>query len=351
MGPLWIIDHADISGGGQRFALRLARHAAEQGQIEVRMVCPVDSVLAAWCREAGLTVADADFPPFEPAAVTRMPGALLRCRGLLATARPETIIVANSARVQAYLFGASRVGRARARVVNLMHEQDSAHRPSARFAYRRFGSLLVVGEAAAAAYRERIPGLAVHEANNFLLQEELAAFKALRRERPTGSGPAVLGTLGRMIPEKGLVELVEELAADTVRPLWQRLVVAAFAQDEAYERKLRSRIEALGLGAVVELVGPRPATELLGKVDALMVPSTGYEAQPTVIIEALAAGVPVIVRSALWSSAFESLPILGYDSSHELAAALRGLPRDPAPISAIALRFGPEQFMAALQSA
>ncbi len=351
MGPLWILDHAEISGGGQRFALRLARHAAEQGQIEVRVVCPADSALAVWCREAGLTVADADFPAFEPAAGPRMARALLRCRGLLAAAQPETVIVANSARVQAYLFGASRVGRARPRVVNLMHEQDSARRLSARFAYRRFGSLLVIGEAAAAAYRERIPGLAVREANNFLLEEELASFEALRRERPTATGAVVLGTLGRMIPEKGLVELVEELAADTVRPLWQRLVVAAFAQDEAYERKLRSRIEALGLGTVVEVVGPRPAAELLAEVDALMVPSTGYEAQPTVIIEALGAGVPVIVRSALWSSAFESLPMLGYHSSNELAAALRRLPLDPAPISAIALRFGPEQFMAALQSA
>jgi glycosyltransferase involved in cell wall biosynthesis len=348
MRGLWIFDHADIAGGGQRFALRLARYAAESRGAEVRMVCPADSALAQWTRDAGLPVTDADFPPFlTPRVVT----ALARTRGLVGRVRADALIVANSARVQAYLFAASRLRRTPARVVNVMHEQDSARRVSARFAYRRFGSLLVIGDAAARAYRERLPGVTVHEANNFLTDEEIAPFGALRSSRRAADGPAVLGTLARMIPEKGLIELVEELSATSVRPLWQRLVVAAFPQDEAYERRLRARIGQLGLEAVVELAGSRPATEVLVGVDALVVPSTGYEAQPTVIIEALAAGVPVIVRSPLWSPAYEDLPMLVYDSSADLAAALERLPLAPAEPAAIARRFGPESFMAALEAA
>lgn len=312
------------------------------------MVCPSDSALAQWSREAGVEVTDADFPPFRPAAVPRAGVAVARTRRLLGRVPTDELVVANSARVQAYLFAASRVRRHRARVVNVMHEQDSARRASARFAYRRFGSLLVIGDAAARAYRERLPGLAVHEANNFLLGEEIARFEALRSERRVADGPLVLGTLGRMIPEKGLVELVDELA--TVRPLWERLVVAAFSQDEAYERRLKARIEQVGLSAVVDL-GPRPAAEVLVGVDGLLVPSTGHEAQPTVIIEALAAGVPVIVRSPLWASAYEGLPVLRYDSSADLAAALQRLPLAPADPAAIAERFAPERFMAALQGA
>jgi glycosyltransferase involved in cell wall biosynthesis len=352
-GPsgLWIVDHADIAGGGQRFALRLARYASERAGLAVRVVCPAHSALAGWCLESGLAVTDADFPPFEPAAIPRMPAALQGCRRILEAVRPEEVIVANSARVQAYLFAATRVRRARSHVVNVMHEQDSALRPSARFAYRRFGSLLVIGDAAAAAYRRRLPGLVVHEANNFLLEEDLAGFQALREQRIARDGPMVLGTLGRLIPEKGLVELVGELAADPVRPLWARLILAAFPQDEAYERRLRARIGELGLANAVELVGPRPAPAVLADVDALLVPSVGYEAQPTVILEALAAGVPVIVRSPLWSAAYQDLPVLGYGSTDELAVALGRLPLAPAPPSSIADRFGPEQFMTALETA
>jgi glycosyltransferase involved in cell wall biosynthesis len=351
MRRLWIFDHADIAGGGQRFALRLARHATESGRAEVQVVCPAESVLAQWCREAGLPVTDADFPPFRAGAAPRMAVALARSARLLARVPPRDVIVANTARVQAYLFGVSRLRRPRSPVVHVMHEQDSAHRTSARFAYRRFGSLLVIGEAAAEAYRARLPGLAVHEANNFLLEDDLARFQALRRERHRRDGQLMLGALGRMIPEKGLVELVGELAAEPARPLWKRLILAAFPQDEGYEATLRGRIAELDLTDAVELVGPRSAAEVLAGVDALLVPSVGFEAQPTVIIEALAAGVPVILRSPLWSVAYEELPMLGYGTAVELAAALRRLPLPPASPSAIADRFGPEQFMATLERA
>ena len=178
-----------------------------------------------------------------------------------------------------------------------MHEEDSARRPSARFAYRRFGSLLVIGETAAAAYRERLLGLEVATANNFLLAEDSARFMELRPTRSAATCAAVLGVLGHMIPEKGLLELVEELSDSSLRPLWRQLIaVAAFPQDEAYERGLRARIHELGLEDAVRPRGRVPRTKLLVGVDALVVPSTGNETSPTVIIE-VAACVPVIVRS------------------------------------------------------
>lgn len=349
MRGLWIFDHADIAGGGQRFALRLARYAAERGEGSVRMVCPADSVLADWCREAGIAVVDADSPAFH--AVPRALAALARSRRLLAEVPADELIVANSARVQAYLFGASRLVGRHAPVVNLMHEQDSARRPSARFAYRRFGSLLVIGDVAASAYRERLPGVEVTAANNFLLHDDLARFTALRSRRPAAERPLVLACLGRMIPEKGLLEFVEELADSSLRPLWRQLLLAAFPQDEEYERRLRARIGELGLKNVVRLEGPRPADELLVEADVLVVPSTGNEAQPTVIIEALVAGVPVIVRSPVWSTDYEDLPVLAYGSMAELQTALGRLPLLPADATTVARRFSPDRFMAALQAA
>jgi glycosyltransferase involved in cell wall biosynthesis len=349
--PIWILDHAEIAGGGQRFALRVARYAAEDAGTSVRMACPADSELAGWCAESGVAVHDASFPPFRPSKAWQVATALPRTRALLRGAPADALIVANSARVQAYLFAASRVGGRRRSIVNVMHEQDSARRASARLAYRRFGSLLVIGEGAAAAYRERLPGVPVLHANNFLLPEELGRFERLRTRPPSAGAPLALAAIGRLIPEKGLLELVEELAGARVRPLWRSLTVAAFSQDAGYEARLRRRIEELGLGAVVVLTGPRPALDVLAEADALVVPSVGHEGQPTVIVEALAAGVPVILRSPLWSAAYAGLPVSSYASPDELAAVLERPPDGPASSELVAERFGPHQFLSALEAA
>ena len=63
----------------------------------------------------------------------------------------------------------------------------------------------------------------------------------------------------------------------------------------------------------------------------LVVPSTGHEGQPTVIIEALAAGRAVIVRDPILSADYTGLPVFGYRDAAGLAIALRA--GDDAPIA------------------
>ena len=87
----------------------------------------------------------------------------------------------------------------------------------------------------------------------------------------------------------------------------------------------------------------------LGSIDALVVPSTGKEAQPTAIIEALAHGVPVIVRDALFSPDFDGLPVAPYGTPSELATSCA-----PAVSGAgrrADRRFGPDQAIAGLEAA
>ena len=73
---------------------------------------------------------------------------------------------------------------------------------------------------------------------------------------------------------------------------------------------MERRISELGLTDRVRLVGETDDVPgFLGSVDVLVVPSVGKEAQPTAIIEALAHGVPVIVRDPLYSPDFEGLPV------------------------------------------
>ena len=89
----------------------------------------------------------------------------------------------------------------------------------------------------------------------------------------------------------------------------------------------------------------------LASVDVLAVPSTGAEAQPTVILEALAAGRPSLVRPEVWSADFEGLPVGRFASAEELEGRLASPRVAPAPVAELRARFGPEQALEAIVAA
>jgi glycosyltransferase involved in cell wall biosynthesis/SAM-dependent methyltransferase len=346
--PLWLLDHADIMGGGQLFALRLARFVrADQPERELVIVCPRDSELAARSEAEGIETRHAEFPALVPS-----PGLVAGVRALrrLLDQVPDgALVVGNTARVQAYAAAAWPFVRRGPRFVHLMHEQESAARPSARFVYRRFGALAVVGGNAQRAYRERLPGVEVQGLNNFLAPAELSALVASRAERPPAERP-VLGVLARLIPEKGVLELVEELAA--VGDSWSELRVAGERQDAAYVAWIERRAEHLGLSERVHLLGHvDDVAGFLREVDVVVLPSTGNEAQPTVILEAVASGRAVVVRRPVWSPDFTGLPIAPYEDARDLPTALAAARPDPGASELIASRFGPGQVLAALDAA
>src|SRR3954465_14424253 len=90
----------------------------------------------------------------------------------------------------------------------------------------------------APAPRGRLPGLEVIALNNFLAPAELEALVAARSERPPAVLP-VLGVLARLIPEKGVLELVEELSRCGDR--WSELRVAGARQDSDYAAAIERR--------------------------------------------------------------------------------------------------------------
>jgi glycosyltransferase involved in cell wall biosynthesis len=350
-GPdeILLLDHGDIGGGGQRFALRLADEMRGRG-LTARIGCRRGTPLDAWCGRAGIKTIDVHYPALVPWRLRSIAAAVIRTRRLLCGLGRATVVVANHPRVQAYLFAASRGLRGSPPVVNLVHEQDSARRISARFAYRRFGALLVVGANAAGEYESRLPGVPVTKVNNFLPAEYFHQAAARRVLSPQYDEP-VLGVLARMIPEKGIAELVDEVAAPVVQPRWRQLLIGAAFQDPSYVRGIERRIGELRLGDRIRLLGEvDDVPAFLGSIDALVVPSTGNEAQPTAIIEALAHGVPVVVRRPLWSSDYEGLPVARYRDPSDLAEALRELPSPPASPAELAQRFGPDQFLAGLDA-
>ena len=217
------------------------------------------------------------------------------------------------------------------RLVHLMHERDSADRAIMRLVHHRWGRVVAVGAGTAEVYRSAA-------LCNFLLDEDYDRFAALAP--PPGN--ATLGVLARLIPEKGVLELLREL--DKVAG-WSRLLHGGGEQDPEYAAAVRNaateRVQLLG--HVDDVPG------FLAQVDAVIVPSVGNEAQPTSIIEALAAGRPVIVREQVYSAQdYRGLPVFAYgDLGAALEAALAAPPPEPAVLRG---RFGAEQALAAIEA-
>jgi glycosyltransferase involved in cell wall biosynthesis len=338
------VDDARTFGGGQGNVLRLARFAGEsESDRSARVICPGGSELARRCRAARIDVADASFP----AVPLRIPRAVLRLRRLLASIGPESIVVGTSLRAQVYIHAAG-IGLGRTlRVVHYLPEQDSAGRLTTRLLLRRFGALVVVGENSARAYRG-LRGVHVIVANTFLLPEELA--KAAETAPPANDGPPVLGVLARLIPEKGVLELVSELAV--IEAAWSSVDVGGKRESETYACAVEARLATLGLATRVKLLGHvDDLSSFFAAIDALVVPSVGNEGQPTVIVEALAHGRPAIVREPIWTRDFEAMPVYPYRDSSDLARVLSSLePSAPDP-QRLAEQFGPMQMLAALEAA
>jgi glycosyltransferase involved in cell wall biosynthesis len=344
--PIWILDDGLIMGGGQRFALRMAG-VLTHSDSELRLLMPAASQVAVESRRRGYAVTDMRFPNLLPPAITKIPSALWNLRQELAKAPAGTIVVGNTARCQAYATAAALTISRRPRLVHLMHEQDSAGRRTARAVYKRFGTLVAVGENSADVYRRKLPGVEVATVSNFIDADEMRRIESVRT-LPPGSDCPVIGVLARLIPEKGVLELVEELAAcpDT----WSQARIAAPPQDPAYTQRVVARIAELQLGDRIHLLGEISELDaFFATIDTLVVPSIGNEGQPTVIIESLLYGRPVIVRSPIWADRYAGLPVTRYDTSEDLRLELEHLDREPLAIESIALRFGSNELVDTLR--
>lgn len=289
-------------------------------------------------------------PALRPRSVPQVPGAVRALAAVLRDAgRQDGLVVATTALAQAYVAMADLVVRGGPPVVNLLLEQDTAKRMSARLVFRRSRRLVAIGENTAARYSAAVPGVPIRRLNNFL---DPGAFAAPLRALPrTGDATPTLGFLGRLIPEKGALTLIEELGAST--SAWRRLIIVGDEQDAHYTACLRTRVSTLGLADRVVLRGRLDDVDpFFDEIDALVVPSTGTEGQPTVIVEALARGLPVIVRRPIWSRDFEGLPVFPYSDPGELASAVaQALGSKPAAAAVLTQRFGPQQALDALVAA
>jgi glycosyltransferase involved in cell wall biosynthesis len=150
--------------------------------------------------------------------------------------------------------------------------------------------------------------------------------------RTPPAGEWTVGTVALFRPRKGVEVLLEAISRLRSQGLPARLRAVGRFQSPEYEREILIRTEQLGLAGAVDWVGFRQdvAAEL-AQIDIFVLPSLIAEAMPMSILEAMAAGTPVV------GSRVDGVTDLVHDGEHGLLAT-PGDPQDLARVLARVIR-------------
>ena len=163
-----------------------------------------------------------------------------------------------------------------------------------RFWLRRTHGVIVLGESLRALFQGLVPDERIHVVPN---GDDYPELRGTERTYGGRRGLQVL-FLGNLIPTKGPGDLLRAAPAVLRRHPATRFVFAGAWRDEAFRAWALRFVEEHGLGDRVAFVGPvdrARKVELLRESDLFAFP-TYYrnEGHPWVIVEALAAGLPVV---------------------------------------------------------
>ena len=116
-----------------------------------------------------------------------------------------------------------------------------------------------------------------------------------RPPRPAGQTDWTLGTVALFRPRKGIELLLEALAVVRSRGYSVRLRAVGEFETGEYRSSVHEQTARLGLTGAVDWVGfVHDVDRELDRMDWLVLPSLFGEGLPMVILEAMAAGVPVV---------------------------------------------------------
>lgn len=291
---LQLITRADW-GGAQRHVFDLATRI-NSGQFRVTVACAPDGILVHRLRSLGVEVLPVrsfqrEIAPIQDVAAVREVAELIRLTGahlvhahsskagLLGRIAARWCDVPVVYTAHGFAFG-GRASPLVSRVGYLGAEWLAGHLWTDR--------ILTVSEAdyrLAVAYR-LAPAHRVHVIHNGIDPEPFARIPL----RDSREDLPVVGTISRLVPGKGLEELLR--AAQTV--LRHRPVRVMIAGDGPLEAPMKLLAEELGIAQHVRFVGfvEHPAS-FLREVDLFALPSY-KEGLPYTVLEALAAGRPVV---------------------------------------------------------
>jgi glycosyltransferase involved in cell wall biosynthesis len=115
------------------------------------------------------------------------------------------------------------------------------------------------------------------------------------RERRPPTETWMLGAVALFRPRKGMEVLLEALAALRSRGINVRLRAVGGFETPAYEFSILALAERLGLADAIDWIGfTRGVNREMAKIDLFVLPSLFGEGLPMVVLEAMAAGLPVV---------------------------------------------------------
>lgn len=284
-------------GGGQKVVLDLLREAQRRDELDVAL-----TLLG--CREPVLQQAAAHVVPYDGRynrLTTLLPTAW-RLRTQLKDSRPA---VFHTHGWDADIIGwLATLGSATRQIIHLhitpewLESTRMTHRVRrllTRLAFSRHRTVLV---AVSNAVRQHWARLLPWEAKNIVTVHngvDTADYAAVGgRDSPSDKSPTI-GVVARLEPMKGIEYLLDATARLVTKYPKIRLRIAG---EGHLKEDLQNRASKLGLAGKVEFLGRvQDMKPFYGSMDVLVLPSISTEGLPLVVLEAMAAALPIVATT------------------------------------------------------
>ena len=299
------LDSGSGIGGGQRSLLLLLKHL-DATRFHSFVGCLGDSMLAAAAQKAGHPVLPLDLPQqhdkgdrtrrftFDDIARDLLQlKVIFQLLGVLSEKQID-LIHANS-------LAAGLIGGVAAKLYGVpivMHKRyATAYGVLDRLCEVLLDRVILVSEATRWTFAPDSKQTLIYNGVELSSLQPLSQAEILRADLNLDPDALLIGIVTRITPEKGIHTLIEATAKLKASPPVQLLVVGGpyFPKDAEYIDSLKVQAQKLGIADRVIFTGFLEDTDaILSLLDVVLLASTIPEACPRTIIEAMAAGVPVI---------------------------------------------------------